>query len=273
MLWLRGETQDDALAVHTFMIVYDSETRHALPEGFIPLDNSTPRDARLFEIEPILNYLEHVQIIDADFYGFFSPRMMSKTGLSTQQVRALAARLPAGHDICSLSPFPGHMACFSNPILQGEYHHPSFRTRFLAMCGILPAPLDNVAVDYASRLIPARYALMSHYFWADGRFWKAWAAMVRRILTHLEQDPGLATQLNATCTYAGSNPPYQFKIFLLERLAGMLAWHMCCRVAQPHRGLIWRHGHDMQPHISITRCQALLRTLKQQLGGLHKRRP
>lgn len=248
------------LATHTFMIFYDEASRAAVPAGFEALDNSCPRDRHLFEIEPVLDYLESHPVNDGDFYGFFSPRLFDKTGLSATQVLALATRLHANRDIHSLSPYPGHLARFINPVKQGEHCHPGLEVRFLAMSEHLPEALATDARAYARSRIPNRYALMSHYFWASGRFWKDWAAVVRPLLAQASREPGLRALLDEDCPYAGGrNPPYQFKTFLLERLAGLLAWQQRSRVALPGRRRIWQHGYKLLPDDSLTQRQAMWR--------------
>lgn len=102
-----------ALQLH--QMFHSEETRDALDPGFIPLDNlSNPRpDWR--EYWPIRNYQLGENLVEGDFYGFFSPRFGSKTILSAQEVKDFNLANTCA-DVVGFSPYFDQMPFFLNPL-------------------------------------------------------------------------------------------------------------------------------------------------------------
>ena len=210
--------------IHLRMIFYDKETESMIPEGFIGLANTNPLRKDLFEVEPILRFITENQINDSDFYGFFSPRIFEKTGLDANDICSLDEKQLHRFDIISLDPGPVNLEQFSNSVAQGETGHGDFRWRFEYLIS---------AINYSKKLhldtfinfhVPERYFLLSHYFIAKGSFWKSWAVIVNEIFQFESCDKRYNEIINSRCLYERNLTEYTYIVFLIERVAGLIAF-------------------------------------------------
>jgi hypothetical protein len=210
--------------IHLYMIFYDDLTAASVPDGFIGLANTNPLRKELFEVEPILKYISQTPIKDDEFYGFFSPRLFDKTGLNRTDITGISQEKLRKFDITSLSPGPIYLSRFNNPISQADIMHGDFTRRFVDLISRIDSQKKLNLKDFSEGHIPQKFFLLSHYIIATGSFWKIWAHYVNLSLEAEANDEKLKTLINTRCEYPGQQGDYTYFVFILERLAGLLAF-------------------------------------------------
>jgi hypothetical protein len=211
----------NAPAVHLHQIAYSPATLAAIEPGYAVLDNLANPRPDWFEFWPLREHLHHQALDEASFYGFFSPKFGSKTGLSHAQVVA-AVQHAAQHkaaDVVLFSPQPDMGAFFLNVFEQNELFDPGFLATSEAFFAHMGQP-----TALASLVMDARQTVFSNYFVARPAFWRAWQAVAERLWAVCEgldasAPPALREQLTQPTTYPGAA---QRKVFLQERLAPWL---------------------------------------------------
>ena len=216
--------------IHLYMIFYDDLTAASIPDGFIGLSNTNPRRKELFEVEPILKFISQTPIEDDEFYGFFSPRIFEKTGLEPSDFDALTKLDLNNFDIVSLAPAPFYLSSHANPVVQAETSHGDFTRRFEWLISKIDRDCDLKTEEFTRQKVDFSYFLLSHYFLARGSFWKIWAEYVELALRAEADDDKLRSLLNESCPYPGKPEGYRYLVFLLERLAGLIAYSQNARV-------------------------------------------
>ena len=196
-------------------IFYDPPSRAMVDPGFVPLDNSRNDRSDWREYWPMRQFLCQADLDAAGYVGFFSPKFHDKTGLAAADVLAFAAAQDA--DVVSFSPFIDQSAFFLNAFEQGEANHPGLidaTQRFLALAGC-EVDVRTLVADHCT-------TVFSNFFVANGRFWRAWAALADRLFTLCESGDGeLAQALNRPTGYRWG-PAVQMKVFVMERLVCVL---------------------------------------------------
>lgn len=207
--------------IHLYQIAYSEATVQAIEPGYLVLDNLANPRPDWFEYWPMRQFLLNSELDERAFYGIFSPKFGSKTGLSHAQavatVQAAVARSPV--DAVLFSPQPDMGAFFLNVFEQNELFDPGFLAAseaFFAHIG-MPVQLGSLVMDM-------RQIVFSNYFVARPDFWREWFSHTERLFALCEgHDPsapaGLREQLIHGTTYPGAA---QRKVFLLERLAPWL---------------------------------------------------
>jgi hypothetical protein len=216
--------------IHLYMIFYDDLTAASIPDGFIGLSNTNPRRKELFEVEPILKFISQTPIEDDEFYGFFSPRIFEKTGLEPSDFETLTKLDLRNFDIVSLAPAPLYLSSHLNPVAQADISHGDFTRRFELLISKVDQDCVLKTEEFARQKIDIAYFLLSHYFLARGGFWKTWAQHVEVALRAEADDDELRSLLNESCPYPGRPEGYQYLVFLLERLAGLIAFSQNARI-------------------------------------------
>lgn len=216
--------------IHLYMIFYDDLTAASIPDGFIGLSNTNPRRKELFEVEPILKFISQTLIKDDEFYGFFSPRIFEKTGLEPSDFDALTKFDLNNFDIVSLAPAPIYFSSHLNPVAQADISHGDFTRRFELLISKFDRDCVLKTEEFARKKVRFSYFLLSHYFLAKGSFWKIWAEYVELALRAEVEDDGLRSLLNENCPYPGRPEGYRYLVFLLERLAGLIAFSKNARI-------------------------------------------
>jgi hypothetical protein len=214
-------------AIHLYQIAYSEATRAAVEPGYALLDNLDNPRPDWFEYWPIRRFLLQQPLDEAAFYGFFSTKFSSKTGLGHAQVHAFVAEAAPRADVVLFSPLPAMGAAFLNVFEQSETFDPGFIdacTQWLAAIGH-PVPLSQLVMD-------SRQVVFSNYFVARPAFWRQWLAFNETLFALCEgEDGALRRALCQPTTYAGA----QRKVFIQERTASLLL------ALQPH----WRSvAHD-----------------------------
>ncbi|HVB48827.1 MAG TPA: hypothetical protein VNF69_10600 [Burkholderiales bacterium] len=202
-------------AAHIFQIFYSEPTRAALEPGFIALDNLANQRPDWREYWPIRNYLLGRELVEEDFYGFFSPKFGQKTTLSARQVQEFVLADPQV-DVVIFSPYYDQSAFYLNPFEQGDAHHP----------GLLQAAQDFVAaigvdIRLADLVTDSRSTIFCNYFVARPGFWRAWLEINEKLFALIESgDSDLGRRLNARTAYGRDG--VQLKVFVMERVATLL---------------------------------------------------
>lgn len=202
-------------AIHLFQIAYSEASRAAIEPGYAVLDNLANPRPDWYEYWPIRQFLLEQPLDEAAFYGFFSPKFRSKTGLTAAQVRAFvtAAVHTAQADVVLFSPQPDMGAFFLNVFEQGETFDPGLIdacTQLLRGMGH-DVPLRELVMD-------SRQIVFSNYFVARPAFWREWLKLNEGLFAVCEgPDSPLRQALCLPTSY-----PAQRKVFVQERMASLL---------------------------------------------------
>ena len=207
--------------VHLHLIAYSPETAQAVRDqgpGWLLLDNTANPRPDWYELWPIRERLRSGPLDDDAFYGFFSPKFSSKTGLTHGQVQAFVRAHAAQADVLLFSPQPDMGAFFLNVFEQGETFDPGLIDAYEAFLQHVghPVPLRQLVMD-------ARHVCFSNYFVARPAFWRAWLAVNEPLIAVCDgPDTPLQRALTHRTSYPGPDGGAQRKVFLQERAASLL---------------------------------------------------
>jgi hypothetical protein len=204
-------------ATHIYQILTHHTSRQELDPGFEVLDNSANERPDWFEYWPIRRFLLNEALDENAFYGFLSPRFKIKTSLDSSAVRDFVLAADSTTDVILLSPSIHNSSYYLNVFEHGDAEHPGLKgvaARLLERLE-LPSDLDSLVSD-------SRNTVLSNYFIAKPRFWRAWLAINERIFAIAEAPAdALGEALRAPTTYRGGSN-VQMKIFVMERIATWL---------------------------------------------------
>ncbi len=200
---------------HIYQICYSEQTRLALEPGFLLLDNLRNPRPDWREYWPIRDYLLNNRLQEDAFYGFFSPKFKTKTGLDAAAVQAFVGE-HAESDVILFSPFFDQSAFFLNVFEQGSVFDAEMSAVFEASVARLMPD-----ITLSQLVMSAKNTVFSNFFLAKPAFWRTWLAACEVLFTEAEQTQTvLAHQLNSGTHYNGSAIPS--KVFVLERIASLL---------------------------------------------------
>lgn len=211
-----------------YQIAYSAATRAAIEPGYELLDNQANPRPDWYEYWPVRQFLLTQPLQDDQFYGFFSPKFGSKTGLSHAQVAAFvegAAARPGGVDVVLFSPQPDMGAFFLNVFEQGETFDPGLIDAYQAFLAHI-----GWQVNLRGLIMDSRQVVFSNYFVARPAFWRAWLQLNEALFAVCE---GPASELQQALTKPTTYPGQaQRKVFLQERAASLLLtvqpqWRTC----------------------------------------------
>jgi hypothetical protein len=198
-----------------YQIAWSDAVLDQIEPGYGVLDNRFDDRHDWREYWPIRKFLLNETLDDDVYYGFFSPKFASKTGLSHQAVLDFIDAAPAGTDVFTFSPQPDMGCFFLNVFEQNELFDPGFNAAteaFLAACG-RPMQVGGLIMD-------SRQVVFSNFIVARPAFWRAWLALNERLFAICEgPDSPLRAQLTFQTTYPGA---VERKVFLMERIASLL---------------------------------------------------
>lgn len=209
--------------VHLHQIAYSEKSLADIEPGYAVLDNLDNSRPDWFEYWPIRRYLQTENLDDKAFYGFFSPKFRSKTGLPHAKVTAFVQAAAADTDVFLFSPQPDMGAFFINVFEQGETFDPGLIATCMAFLETIgrAVPLRDIVMD-------SRQIVFSNYFVARPAFWREWLAVNEALFAVCEgEDTALRRELMRPTSYDGVA---QRKVFVMERIATFLL------ASQPH----WR---------------------------------
>jgi hypothetical protein len=204
-------------AMHIYQILAHPDLRAELDPGFEVLDNCDNERPDWFEYWPIRRYLRGEALDEDAFYGFLSPKFTLKTSLNSGVVREFVLAADPEAEVVLLSPSIHNSAYYLNVFEHGDAEHPGLKDiarRLFQRLG-LPVDLDSLVSD-------SRYTVLSNYFLAKPRFWRAWLAITERIFA-IAEAPGdaLGEALRMPTRYRGG-VNVQMKVFIIERMATWL---------------------------------------------------
>ena len=201
--------------VSLFQIAWSDEVMAGIESGYGILDNRHDKRHDWREYWPMRKFLLGQRLDEDTYYGFFSPKFASKTGLSHQAVLDFIGAAPADTDVFTFSPQPDMGSFFLNVFEQNELFDPGFiaaSEAFLAQAG-RPAPLAGLVMD-------SRQTVFSNFIVAKPAFWRAWLALNEQLFAICEgPDSPLKAMLTHATTYPGA---VERKVFLMERIASLL---------------------------------------------------
>lgn len=201
--------------VHLYQIAYSQATLAAVEPGYEVLDNLANERPDWYEYWAIRRHLQGRALDEGAWYGFFSPKFGSKTGMSHDQVQAFVREHAAAADVVIFSPQPDMGAFFLNVFEQGETFDAGFidaTAAFLASIG-RPTALREMVMD-------SRQVVFSNYFVARPAFWREWLALNEQLFAVCEGAEGpIRDALVQPTSYSGGA---QRKVFVLERMASYL---------------------------------------------------
>ena len=199
-----------------YQICYSEETAANIPEGFLFLNNlANPRpDWR--EYWPIREFILSNKLDDDTYYGFFSPKFCSKTGLTSKDVIDFVSQGDGFYDVYTFSPFWDLTALFLNVFEQGDFFHDDLKPTarmFLEDQGL------DIHVDTC--VTHGQNTIFCNYMVGNLKFWMGWLDLGEKLFAKAERGVGLlAARLNRATNYGDEKLP--IKIFLMERLATVL---------------------------------------------------
>jgi hypothetical protein len=201
--------------VHLYQLAYSQETLARIEPGYRVLDNLENSRPDWYEYWAIRRFLLNETLEDDAFYGFFSPKFGSKTGLSHAQVTEFVQRFSPNADVLLFSPQPDMGAFFMNVFEQGETFDPGLIDAFSAF-------LDTIGRSTLLRqmVMDSRQVVFSNYFVARPAFWREWLSVNEALFALCEgAETPLQRELTKPTTYPGAA---QRKVFLAERVASFL---------------------------------------------------
>lgn len=155
-------------------------------------------------------------MIADDYYGFFSPRFKSKTGLDSSVIFEFIENHADSSDVFLFSPFFDQCAFANSVFHQGAVEHAGILQTFKD-CVSEVAP----AVDFDGLMTDSRNTVFCNYFVAKPGFWMDWLNRCERIFNIAEAEQAdLARRLNSNTNYWGGGTPT--KVLVIERIASLI---------------------------------------------------
>jgi hypothetical protein len=200
---------------HLFQIGWSDEVLQQIEAGYGVLDNRFDNRHDWREYWPIRKFLLGQPLDEQAYYGFFSPKFITKVGLSHAAVLEFMAAAPEDTDVFTFSPQPDMGSFFLNVFEQNELFDPGFiaaSEAFLTAAG-MPMTLSNFVMD-------SRQIVFSNFIVAKPAFWRSWLALNEKLFAVCEgEDTPLKAMLTHATTYPGK---VERKVFLMERIASLL---------------------------------------------------
>ena len=198
-----------------YQIFYNQETKEMLDPEFIPFDNTNPSEPSWFEFEPIKKILESNVFDDNEYIGIFSPRFFEKTGMSGNDVIAIAEKSKS--EVISFSPDLQASVLYLNPFIQAESRHPGFLS-----CAQKAYKNIGFDIDLGSLVSTQVRTIFANYWVAKYSFWKVWFKYALKLyFLSSNKSQFISKKMNESTLHRGvkSTP---FKVFILERLITVL---------------------------------------------------
>jgi len=199
-------------------IYYSKETQSKLDQGFIPLDNTENKRPDWREYWCIKSFFIKNKIIDENYYGFFSPKLFEKTGLTSINIFNFINQNDNNIDIFLFNPIKKSSFIFFNVIDQAiNKHETKLYDTFKKIFSIINKDKFNITnlVNHSDNTV------YSNYFVAKGSFWKEWLKINEFLFNDLESNnSNFQDVLTKEVNY--SNKKVQLKVFIVERVASII---------------------------------------------------
>jgi hypothetical protein len=203
--------------IRIFQIFYDRQSSSLILPEFTPLDNSKNLRPDWREFWPIKIFFEEHDLKEDTYYGFFSPKFSTKTGLKAKDVFEFIDK-NSNASIISFSPFLDQSAFFFNVFEQGDINHKGLKAAaklHLESFG-MPFNLDTAITGHTG-------FIFSNYFVARAHVWKEWFRHAIFIFNAAESGQSdYGKLLIQKTTYLSQD--IQMKVFFLERLINLIGY-------------------------------------------------
>lgn len=203
--------------INVYTIAYSKEIVENSEAGYLILDHTDNERSDWREYWPIRKYLLNNQLNEDEWYGFFSPRFNSKTGISYPDLITYIQDNCRDKDVCTFSPQVDIGAFFQNVYYGGEQMSPGFLD---ASQRILDR--NQVDVDLGSLFMDSRTTVFSNYIVAKPIYWREWLR-IGEMIFKISESPGnadpLKLKINEPTVYPGS---VERKVFIIEALASLV---------------------------------------------------
>lgn len=216
--------------VKIYQIFYNEETQQQIDPHFIPLDNrpEVGGEAQWYEFGAIRNFLNTHQLDDDTFYGFVSPKISKKVGLTSEQLIKLIQRA-SDADVC----FPAYpyyaLSYYINPFEHGEEFHPNITELTQQLIDQLDWQLD------LSKLVCATTNFnYSNFIFAKKKYWQTWLHYAQQLYDLVEHDQSeLGKKLRGDTFYnlEDRSDLTPMRAFIQERLPAIIFAQHSFRIA------------------------------------------
>ncbi|MDN3921773.1 hypothetical protein [Roseateles violae] len=202
--------------VRLYQIAYSNSTLASVDPEYLLLDNLDNQRPDWYEYWAIRRFLISEHLAEDAFYGFFSPKFSSKTGLTHASVTSFVQTHAPNTDVYLFSPQPDMGAFFLNVFEQAEVFDPGFIKAFGAFLEAVGRPTRNLG----GMIMDSRQTVFSNYFVARPAFWREWLALNEQLFCICEgPETALQRELTKPTSYAGGA---HRKVFMMERTASYL---------------------------------------------------
>jgi hypothetical protein len=208
-------TQTEGRQVALYQIAWSDAVLAQIEPNYGILDNRHDARHDWREYWPMRKFLLGQPLDENTYYGFFSPKFMSKTGLSWQAVVDYVAAAPDNTDVFTFSPQADMGSFFLSVFEQNDLFDPGFNAATDAFLAATGRPMS-----VASLVMDSRQVVFSNFIVAKPAFWRAWLNLNEQLFALCEgPDSPLKAQLTHPTTYPGD---VERKVFLMERIASLL---------------------------------------------------
>jgi hypothetical protein len=225
-----SESIASATKIFLHQIFYDERSRASLDPAFTPLDNSSNVRPDWYEFLPIRNYLKSSVLQHDAWYGFLSPRFVSKTGFQASTVFQALQGAGADCEVALFSSGWDQLSYFLNPFEQGEVWHPG-------LLQLSQTFFDSIGMrlDLRSLVTYSKTSVFSNYVIAKPVFWNAWLRLADPFFDFVESCA--APGANRTTSYGLAWNQTPMKTFIQERFAAVVLSQGRFRVLSPDQSL------------------------------------
>ena len=229
-----------------YQIFYNHETKEMLDPEFIPFDNTNPSEPSWFEFEPIKKILESNVFDDNEYIGIFSPRFFEKTGMSGNDVIAIAEKSKS--EVISFSPDLQASVLYLNPFIQAESGHPGFLS-----CAQKAYKNIGFDIDLGSLVSTQVRTIFANYWVAKYSFWKVWFKYALKLYFLSSNKSQLISKKMSEFTLHRGYESVSHKVFILERLITVLLedLNIDAELANDY------HGYYLKKNISNERIKEM----------------
>lgn len=202
------------MSPNIYQIFYSDLTKNQNDHGFLQLDNLSNERPDWREYWPIRKFLIENELDSNAYYGFFSPKFMEKTGLSSKEVFEFIESQEG--DIFLFSPFFDQSAFPINVIEQSGAQHKDLQSTIVESLRMI-----DPGINASTLLMNSTNTIFCNFFVARKSFWEIWLKYCELIFSVAEENNSdLAINLNANTNHDGGFAPA--KVFAIERVASFI---------------------------------------------------
>lgn len=201
---------------NVYQIYYDENTYQSLDPGFIPISNANSPQPDWYEFYVIRKYLLENTLNEGEWYGFFSPKLDAKTGLTSKHISKFLEFSEGKADVALISLAWDQIAYFRNPFEQGEYWHPGLAEASQRVFDAL-----NLKFDVCNAIGHTGNFAFSNFIVAKPAYWNKWLELANALYDLVENRQEEVSKILATATKYGhgsTDHTAPIKAFVQERM-------------------------------------------------------